>query len=86
MFASVRVTGVFAFQEGRCYMAQTGRKQGQSIAQLAVDIKQAAYLFGIGECTESELARRFKRSERTIHRWKQSPIWTAQIALLQEEG
>ena len=67
-------------------MARTGRKKGQGIEDLAVEIKQAAYLFGIGECTEAELAKRFKRSSRTIHRWKQSPIWKEQIALLQEEG
>ena len=66
-------------------MAQIGRKNG-SIGQLAIDIKRAAYLYGTGEWTIAQLAKEFKRSERTISRWKQSPIWIAQINRMREEG
>lgn len=61
-----------------------GRKDG-SIGQLAMDIKRAAYLFGTG-WTEVQLAEEFDRSSRTIHRWKQSEIWKAQLARMREEG
>ena len=61
------------------------RKNG-SIGQLAIDIKRAAYLYGTGEWTFVQLAKEFNRSERTIYRWQDSPIWKAQIRRMREEG
>ena len=60
------------------------RKNG-SVSELALKIKQAAYLSGTG-MSDAEVAKVVERDARTIRRWKQSPIWKAQIQLMQEEG